>query len=97
MTGQRSNQLSYTPIATVTGGLKKLPPLFEPLAKKMYEKQMCERLFHGDETRWHVFEEILEKILSTGKLDDDTSTELADLIQKAVDRFLKEHPEASVA
>jgi len=39
----------------------------------------------------------LERIISTGKLDDDTSGELAQVIDAAVDRFLKEHPEASVA
>jgi F-type H+-transporting ATPase subunit alpha len=39
----------------------------------------------------------LEKIISTGKLEDDTSEELTAIITKAVDRFLKEHPEASLA
>jgi F-type H+-transporting ATPase subunit alpha len=39
----------------------------------------------------------LERIVTTGKLDDDTSAELATVIDAAVDRFLKEHPEASVA
>ncbi len=47
---------------TLTGGLKKLAPFFEPLAKEMHEKQMSEQLFHGDETRWQVFEEREGKI-----------------------------------
>lgn len=43
---------------TITGGLKRLPELFKPLAEAMLAKQMSERLFHGDETRWMVFEPI---------------------------------------
>ncbi len=43
---------------TITGGLKRLPELFKPLAESMLAKQMSERLFHGDETRWMVFEPI---------------------------------------
>ena len=35
-------------------------------------------------------------ILATGKLDDATKEALAAACEKAVDRFLKEHPEASV-
>ena len=41
---------------TITGALKRLIPLFEPLAQAMLDKQMTERLFHNDETRWMVFE-----------------------------------------
>jgi transposase len=43
---------------TITGGLKRLPELFRPLADAMLARQMSERLFHGDETRWLVFEPI---------------------------------------
>jgi transposase len=43
---------------TITGGLKRLLRLFEPLVQAMLEKQMTERLFHGDETRWMVFESV---------------------------------------
>lgn len=52
------------PIAqgTLTGGLRKLGVLFEPLAAAMYEKQMTERRFHADETRWMVFEAIEGKV-----------------------------------
>ena len=41
---------------TITGGLQRLAPVFEPLVKAMHEKQMTESLFWGDETRWMVFE-----------------------------------------
>ena len=41
--------------------------------------------------------ETLERIVSTGDLDDETRDELAALITAAVDLFLKEHPEAALA
>lgn len=41
---------------TITGGLKRLSELFKPLVEAMHAKQMTERLFHGDDTRWMVFE-----------------------------------------
>jgi transposase len=47
---------------TITGGLKRLEPLIEPLVTTMHEKQMTEPLFHSDETRWMVFETIEGKI-----------------------------------
>jgi len=40
---------------TVAGGLRSLAPLFEPVLEALYCKQMSERLFHNDETRWEVF------------------------------------------
>jgi len=40
--------------------------------------------------------ETLERIVSTGELDDETRDELAALITAAVDLFLKEHPEAAL-
>ena len=43
---------------TITGGLKRLSELFQPLSEALLAKQMSERLFHGDETRWMVFESI---------------------------------------
>jgi transposase len=46
---------------TVTGGLQRLAPLFEPLVEVMRDKQLTERLFHADETGWKVFEEIDNK------------------------------------
>src|SRR5438552_6662912 len=42
---------------TITDGLQRLVGLFEPLMPVLYERQMTEKLFHGDETRWEVFEE----------------------------------------
>ena len=38
----------------------------------------------------------LERLLATGKLDDQTSDELSKLCQSAVERYLKENPEAGV-
>ena len=43
---------------TLTDGLRRLKVLFEPLMPVLYERQMTEKLFHGDETRWEVFEEV---------------------------------------
>ena len=43
---------------TLTNGLQKIAVLFEPVISQLYERQMCEKLFHGDETRWEVFEEV---------------------------------------
>ena len=37
---------------TLTDGLQRLKGLFEPLMPVLYERQMTEKLFHGDETRW---------------------------------------------
>ena len=52
------------PIAmgTLTGGLKKLAPLFEPLIAALLDKHITEKRFNGDETGWKVFEEIADKI-----------------------------------
>lgn len=52
------------PIAmgTLTGGLQKLVPLFEPLIKALLDKHLTEKRFNGDETGWKVFEEIADKI-----------------------------------
>lgn len=46
---------------TITDGLQRLVPMFEPLVKAMHEKQMTESLFWGDETRWMVFETVAGK------------------------------------
>ena len=43
---------------TLTDGWQKIAVLFEPVMTKLYERQMREKLFHGDETRWEVFEEV---------------------------------------
>jgi transposase len=43
---------------TLTDGLRRLEPLFEPLVAALHEKQLSEPHVHGDETRWEVFETI---------------------------------------
>ena len=43
---------------SLTDGLQKIAVLFEPVMTTLYERQMREKLFHGDETRWAVFEEV---------------------------------------
>jgi len=47
---------------TLTDGLHKMAALFEPLMPLLREQQMGERLFHSDETRWQVFEEVAGKV-----------------------------------
>jgi transposase len=44
------------PAGTIGGGLKKLPPLFEPVLQEILKKNQTERHLHADETRWQVFE-----------------------------------------
>jgi len=46
---------------TITGGLKKMAALFQPVIDAFYAKQMQEQIFHNDETRWEVFEKITGK------------------------------------
>ena len=44
---------------TVTGGLQRLKPLFEPVYEALQQQQVMEEfLFHNDETRWKVFEHV---------------------------------------
>jgi transposase len=43
---------------TLTDGLQRIAGLFEPVVQALYARQMSEKLFHGDETRWEVFEEV---------------------------------------
>ena len=43
---------------TLTGGMQRIAPLFEPVMETFYEQQMTEKLFHSDETRREVFEEL---------------------------------------
>jgi transposase len=52
------------PIApgTLTGGLKRIAALFEPLLRRLVEKQLSEELFHNDETGWKVFEAMEGKV-----------------------------------
>ena len=39
-------------------GCAKIAVLFEPVLTKLYEQQMGEKRFYGDETRWEVFEDV---------------------------------------
>ena len=43
---------------TLTDGLRRIAGLCEPLMPELHARQMSEKLFHGDETRWEVFEEV---------------------------------------
>src|SRR5215831_6925982 len=47
---------------TVTDGLRKITPLFEPVVQALRERQMGEKLFYGDETRWEVFAALEGKV-----------------------------------
>jgi len=47
---------------TVTDGLRKITPLFEPVVQALRARQMGEKLFHGDETRWEVFAALEGKV-----------------------------------
>ena len=53
----------YLPVSpgTVIGGLKAIAPLFGPIMEAFYCKQMTEKVFHNDETRWPVFVHIKGK------------------------------------
>ena len=46
----------------VTDGLRKITPLFEPVVQALRERQMGEKLFHGDEPRWEVFAALAGKV-----------------------------------
>jgi transposase len=48
--------------ATVIGGLHKLLPLFRPLYQALIDRHLASDRWHGDDTRWQVFEPIPEKI-----------------------------------
>jgi len=47
---------------TLTDGLEKIAVFFKPVMAALYERQMSEKVFHGDETRGEVFEEVEGKI-----------------------------------
>jgi transposase len=40
---------------SLTDGLKRLTPLFEPIYRKLVERSQQQSLWHADETRWLVF------------------------------------------
>lgn len=47
---------------TITGGLKKIAPLFDPIADAIRDHSLQESHWHADETRWSVFAEVEGKI-----------------------------------
>jgi transposase len=47
--------------ATVSGGLHRLVPLFEPLYQALIDRHLASDRWHGDETRWPVFERTPDK------------------------------------
>jgi transposase len=47
---------------TITGGLKYIAPLFDPIKTAILEKNQSEDRWQADETRYHVFEEIEGKV-----------------------------------
>jgi transposase len=57
----RSREL-HLPAGTVTAGLRKLVPLFEPLYEGLVEHNRAENHWHCDETRWLVFEKQTDKV-----------------------------------
>jgi len=50
------------PQGTVIGGLKKLAPVFTPVANALQVRQLSEGLCHADETGWRVFEQLAGKV-----------------------------------
>lgn len=55
---------------TVTGGLKKLVPVFEPIMDEIISKNLEERQWHADETGWPMFVSVpeLTRLLEKGQL-----------------------------
>jgi transposase len=47
---------------TITGGLKRLLPLFQPIYQQIITKNQTENHWHADETRWMVFTQTEGKI-----------------------------------
>lgn len=57
----KNHGLTLAP-GTVTGGLRRLAPLFAPIEAAIRDKQREDAHWHADETTWRVFEEIDGKI-----------------------------------
>ena len=49
-------------LGTITGGLKNLKELLQPVYDALYKHQMTEDRFHNDESSWKVFESVEGKI-----------------------------------
>ncbi len=63
----RSHGLDLS-VGTVTGGLKRLTPLFEPIRQELIRYNLTQRQWHADETGWPVFLLCTEKVGSNWKL-----------------------------
>lgn len=63
-------------MGTMTGGLKKIVPLFEPLYQALADHQMNETRFHSDESRWEVYTEIEGKVGNRWQLWVTRSTDV---------------------
>jgi transposase len=50
------------PLGTITDGLQKLVPLFEPLYEALIEQSRRQTFWHADETRWQVFATVEGKV-----------------------------------
>lgn len=57
----RSHGLDLAPSA-ITGGLKRLLPLFEPLYDALIQRSQQQTFWHADETRWLVFASVEGKV-----------------------------------
>lgn len=49
-------------LGTLTDGLKRLTPLFEPVHEALVKRSQGQTLWHADETRWLVFASIEGKV-----------------------------------
>jgi transposase len=56
----RSHALQL-PAGTITGGMQKLVPLFQPLYELLVEHNRAAEHWHCDETRWRVFVHLADK------------------------------------
>ncbi len=58
-----NQNISLSP-GTITGGFKKIMPLFFPIYNALQEQSLQNHHWHADETRWEVYEEIEGKASS---------------------------------
>ena len=50
------------PLGTLTDGLRRLPPLFEPIHQALIERNQKQARWHADETRWMAFATVEGKV-----------------------------------
>jgi transposase len=62
LTQELANLGLNLPMGTLTGGLKAIAPLFEPIEAALIDKLRSGSHWHADETRWEVFVEVEGKI-----------------------------------